>query len=143
MNKKAVQAMQDFLEAVGVDLKASGMEKTPERVAGMYEYLFNGINATTEDVWGELFKVENEGIVAVRPFLPSTTLMPCTANTPSNDTDAIALTFESGLSISLSILGAIFILYILPFTDPLIFLRSPTYPRFRPLTVLPLVLPNF
>ena len=70
MNKKAVQAMQDFLEAVGVDLKASGMEKTPERVAGMYEYLFNGIGVSTDDVWGELFKVENEGIVAVRdiPF---------------------------------------------------------------------------
>ncbi|ORU00783.1 GTP cyclohydrolase I type 1 [Anaerovibrio sp. JC8] len=70
MNKKAVQAMQEFLEALGVDLKAAGMEKTPERVAGMYEYLFNGINAGTNEVWGELFKVENEGIVAVRdiPF---------------------------------------------------------------------------
>uniref|UniRef100_UPI0026276845 GTP cyclohydrolase I n=1 Tax=uncultured Anaerovibrio sp. TaxID=361586 RepID=UPI0026276845 len=70
MSKKAVQAMEIFLEGLGVDLKAVGMEKTPERVAGMYEYLFNGIGVSTDDVWGELFKVDNEGIVAVRdiPF---------------------------------------------------------------------------
>lgn len=70
MNHKAIKAMQDFLEAVGIDLQAAGMEKTPERVAGMYEYLFNGIGRSTAEVWGELFKAENDGIVAVKdiPF---------------------------------------------------------------------------
>jgi GTP cyclohydrolase I len=29
VNQKAVQAMQDFLEALGLDLTALGMEKTP------------------------------------------------------------------------------------------------------------------
>ncbi len=62
--------MNDFLNALGLDLPASGMEKTPERVAGMYEYLFNGVGKTTADVWGELFRAESDGIVAVRdiPF---------------------------------------------------------------------------
>ena len=70
MNDKAVQAMRAFLEAVGVDLQQQGMEKTPERVAKMYQFLFNGIGVDTADVWGETFDAGSEGIVAVRhiPF---------------------------------------------------------------------------
>ena len=37
--ERAARAMRDILKAVGVDLQAQGMEKTPERVAKMYEYL--------------------------------------------------------------------------------------------------------
>jgi GTP cyclohydrolase I len=46
------------------------MEKTPERVARMYEFLFNGMNADTASIWGETFDAGSEGIVAVRhiPF---------------------------------------------------------------------------
>ena len=70
MNEKAIKAMQDFLTALGLDLQAIGMEKTPERVAAMYEYLFNGCQRDTAEVWGELFQGENDGIVAVKdiPF---------------------------------------------------------------------------
>ena len=35
-NEKAVQAMRAFLEALGLDLEQCGMERTPERVAGLY-----------------------------------------------------------------------------------------------------------
>lgn len=68
--EKAVAAMKDFLEAVGVDLNDRDMEKTPERVASLFSYLFSGMNEKPENVWGELFDVESDGIVAVRniPF---------------------------------------------------------------------------
>lgn len=70
MNEKAQKAMQDFLTALGLDLKELDMEKTPARVADMYGYLFNGLGRSTSDIWGELFKSDNEGIVAVKniPF---------------------------------------------------------------------------
>ena len=69
-NEKAVRAMRDFLEAVGVDLEARGMEKTPERVAKMYQFLFNGIGLDTAPIWGETFDAGSDGMVAVRhiPF---------------------------------------------------------------------------
>lgn len=51
-NDKAIRAMREFLEAVGIDLQQQGMEKTPERVAKMYQFLFNGIDADTAEIWG-------------------------------------------------------------------------------------------
>ncbi len=68
--KKAVAAMSDFLEALGLDLRAAGMEKTPERVAKMYALLFSGCGQATKPVWGEVFEAESQGIVAVKhiPF---------------------------------------------------------------------------
>ncbi len=62
--------MQEFLEAIGIDLQAAGMEKTPARVTEMYAGLFDGYGTDTDKVWGELFSAENDGIVAVRdiPF---------------------------------------------------------------------------
>ena len=70
INEKAVVAMREFLEAVGVDIKARGMEQTPQRVAKMYQFLFNGIGGDTRQIWGETFTSGSEGIVAVRhiPF---------------------------------------------------------------------------
>ena len=35
-NARAEQAMREFLEALGVDLTARGMERTPARVAQMW-----------------------------------------------------------------------------------------------------------
>ena len=72
MNEKAARAMREFLEALGIDLKAAGMEKTPERVAIMYGMLFDGIGQETQGIWGETFDAGpgTDGIVAVRhvPF---------------------------------------------------------------------------
>ena len=69
-NEKAVLAMKNFLEALGMDLEKEGMEKTPERVAKMYELLFNGRSTDTADIWGELFETEANGIIVLRqiPF---------------------------------------------------------------------------
>ena len=69
-NEKAVRAMRDFLEAIGVDIKAQGMERTPERVADMYQFLFSGLGKETKEIWGETFAAGSDGIIAVRhiPF---------------------------------------------------------------------------
>ncbi len=69
-NARAEQAMREFLEALGVDLTARGMERTPARVAQMYAFLFNGMGRSTEDIWGETFTTGSDGLVAVRhiPF---------------------------------------------------------------------------
>ena len=68
--EKAREAMTSFLEALGLDLTELDMEKTPQRVADMYAYLFNGLGKDTKHIWGELFPAENDGIVAVKdiPF---------------------------------------------------------------------------
>ena len=70
MNDKAVRAVRDFLAALGIDLAAEGMERTPERVAKMYELLFNGRGVDTAGLWGERFQTESNGIIVVRqiPF---------------------------------------------------------------------------
>lgn len=70
MNTKAIASMQDFLTHIGIDTVKYGMEKTPERVAAMYEFLFDGVEKNPNEIWGELFSSESDGIVAVRdiPF---------------------------------------------------------------------------
>ena len=69
-NEKAVQAMRAFLEALGLDLEQCGMGRTPERVAGLYADLFDGLGKDSNGIWGERFPSETKGIVAVRhiPF---------------------------------------------------------------------------
>ena len=44
VNEKAVQAAGDFLQALGLDLKQLGMEKTPYRVAMAFSHFFAGVN---------------------------------------------------------------------------------------------------
>ena len=68
--ERAGRAVREFLEALGLDLKAAGMEKTPERVAKMYALLFSGVGQATKPLWGEVFTAECQGLVAVRhiPF---------------------------------------------------------------------------
>ncbi len=70
MNEKAVRAMRDFLEALGIDLAAAGMEKTPERVAKLFGLLFSGRAREPGDLWGETFQTDGRGLVAVKhiPF---------------------------------------------------------------------------
>ena len=68
--EKAIGAVRDFLEALGLDLAELDMEKTPARVAEMYSYLFDGLDKDTHEIWGELFPAENDGIIAIKdiPF---------------------------------------------------------------------------
>ena len=70
MNEKANAAMRQFLEAMGLDLAACGMEKTPERVTEMFELLFSGCGEDASLAWGELFETKARGLTAVQniPF---------------------------------------------------------------------------
>ena len=70
MNEKASAAMRAFLEAMGLDLAARGMEKTPERVTEMFELLFSGCTEDAGAAWGELFETSAQGLTGVQhiPF---------------------------------------------------------------------------
>lgn len=66
VNEKAVQAAGDFLQALGLDLKQLGMEKTPYRVAMAFSHFFSGLKENPENCWGELIPTQSDGLVAVR-----------------------------------------------------------------------------
>ncbi len=68
--ERAQRAMEDFLAALDVDVEALGMEKTPERVARMFGFLFDGLGRDTKEIWGETYASGSDGLVAVRriPF---------------------------------------------------------------------------
>lgn len=70
LNQAAVNAMRDFLTALGIDLKAQGMEETPARVAKLYALLFSGVGKETAPLWGETYTTNSDGMVAIRgiPF---------------------------------------------------------------------------
>ena len=67
---RAERAMREFLEAIGVDLAAQGMEETPARVADLYAELFSGLHADARELWEDVMTEETDGLVAVRaiPF---------------------------------------------------------------------------
>jgi len=64
MNEKAEKGIQSFLEGLSLNIKELNMEKTPARVASMYEELFSGIGKETTSVWGEIFATDYEGLVS-------------------------------------------------------------------------------
>ena len=57
--------IEEFLKSLDLDLKALHMEKTPARVAGMYQQLFAGLKADPRKALGELFRSDNQGLVAI------------------------------------------------------------------------------
>ena len=65
MNEKAARAYRAFLEAYGLDLQALGMEKTPARVAELYEVLLSGVGRGTKEIWGEVFASDYHGLLTV------------------------------------------------------------------------------
>ncbi len=51
MNKKKIEkGVRLILEGIGEDLERPGIQKTPERVASMYEEIFSGIGTSGEDL---------------------------------------------------------------------------------------------
>lgn len=66
VNERAVQAMRDFLEALGLDVKALGMEKTPYRVAEAFTQFFSGLHEDPDTEWQRPILTQTKGIVAVR-----------------------------------------------------------------------------
>ena len=68
--EQAAAAVRAFLAALDVDVSARGMERTPERVAEMYGYLFGGLGRDAAAVLGATFETGATGLVAVQriPF---------------------------------------------------------------------------
>ena len=68
--EQAAAAVRAFLAALDVDVRARGMERTPERVAEMYAYLFGGLGRDAAAVLGATFETGTTGLVAVQriPF---------------------------------------------------------------------------
>ncbi len=66
VNEEAVFAMRQFLESLGLDITALGMEKTPYRVAEAFGRFFSGLRENPDDEWRYPIAAETTGIVAVR-----------------------------------------------------------------------------
>ena len=66
VNEKAIQAMAQFLDALGVDIKALGMEKTPYRVAEAFGQFFSGLKENPDAEWENPIRTKTNGLVAVR-----------------------------------------------------------------------------
>lgn len=68
--KRAEQAVRDFLEAFGIDIrKRPGMEETPARVVAMYEEVWEGENYSNEELaqeHGKLFDSPCSDMVVVK-----------------------------------------------------------------------------
>ena len=74
--EQAAAAVRAFLAALDVDVSARGMERTPERVAEMYGYLFGGLGRDAAAVLGATFKTGATGLVAVQR-IPFSSLCEC------------------------------------------------------------------
>lgn len=64
--EQAVQSMRTFLQALGLDLQALGMEKTPQRVAAAFTQFFSGLREDPDKEWGHPIQTGTDGLVAVR-----------------------------------------------------------------------------
>ena len=58
--------MRQFLEALGLDLQALGMEKTPHRVAQAFADFFSGLKENPDDEWQDPIATQTDGLVVVR-----------------------------------------------------------------------------
>lgn len=70
INKKKIEiAIRNILEALGDDPNREGLMETPERVARMYEEVFEGMNYTNEELakmYGKCFTTNKEDLVVVK-----------------------------------------------------------------------------
>lgn len=67
MDKKKIEkAVRDILEAIGEDPKRKDLQKTPQRVAEMYEEIFAGINQNPEKELEVVLEQKHEEIVLLK-----------------------------------------------------------------------------
>ena len=59
-------AMRRVLEAIGEDPDRDGLQRTPYRVAKMYEELFSGLHRDPEDVLNVIFESDHDEMIMVR-----------------------------------------------------------------------------
>ncbi len=68
--EKIMQGVRLILEGIGEDLEREGLQKTPERVAKMYEELLCGVDIDPIEVIRAMFMEEHEEMIVVKdiPF---------------------------------------------------------------------------
>ncbi|MDP9226571.1 MAG: GTP cyclohydrolase I FolE [Actinomycetota bacterium] len=59
-------AVREVLEAVGEDPDRDGLQRTPDRVARMYEELFWGLYSSPEEVLNVVFESDHDEMIMVR-----------------------------------------------------------------------------
>jgi GTP cyclohydrolase I len=59
-------AVHQILKGIGEDAEREGLQRTPERVARMYEELFSGLWIEPESVLDTLFEVDHDEMIMVR-----------------------------------------------------------------------------
>jgi GTP cyclohydrolase I len=59
-------AVHQILKAVGEDPQRDGLQKTPERVARMYEELFWGLSVNPDDILDTVFEADHDEMIMVR-----------------------------------------------------------------------------
>jgi GTP cyclohydrolase IA len=60
------EAMRRVLEAIGEDPDRDGLQRTPHRVARMYEELFSGLHRDPEEVLNVIFESDHDEMIMVR-----------------------------------------------------------------------------
>jgi len=60
------RAVREILEAIGEDAERDGLQRTPERVAGMYEEIFSGLDDNPSRHLTITFEAEHDEMVMVR-----------------------------------------------------------------------------
>lgn len=64
VNKEKIrQAVALLLEGIGEDGGREGLRETPDRIARMYEEIFEGMEQTPEELLGKTFETAGSGIV--------------------------------------------------------------------------------
>jgi GTP cyclohydrolase IA len=67
VDKRAIEAaMRRVLEAIGEDPDRDGLQRTPFRVAKMYEELFSGLHRDPEEVLNVVFESDHDEMIMVR-----------------------------------------------------------------------------
>ncbi|MEA2685417.1 MAG: cyclohydrolase [Actinomycetota bacterium] len=60
------KAVREILEAIGEDPDREGLQRTPERVAAMYEEVFAGLRATPQEHLAVTFGADHDEMVMVK-----------------------------------------------------------------------------
>lgn len=67
--EKISQAVTLLLEGIGEDTGREGLRETPERIARMYEEIFEGMDQNPQEILSKTFAVADSGIVLERDIV--------------------------------------------------------------------------
>ena len=63
---RVAKAVREILEAIGEDPDRDGLDRTPERVADMYDEIFSGLHEPSDELLSVTFAAEHDEMVMVR-----------------------------------------------------------------------------